>query len=180
MFKKILIVLLILIVAFVVVVALQPGDMRVSRSAVIPAAPAVVFDHVNDLHKWQAWSPWARLDPNATNTFEGPTAGKDAAFSWSGNMSVGEGTMTITESHPAEAIGIRLDFRKPMAGTNDVRFTFKPDGAGATSVTWEMAGKKNFVAKAMGLFMDCEKMCGDQFEAGFANLKEAVAASPAP
>ncbi|MCB1235205.1 MAG: SRPBCC family protein, partial [Verrucomicrobiae bacterium] len=103
MFKKILIVLLILIVAFVVVVALQPGDMRVSRSAVIPAAPAVVFDHVNDLHKWQAWSPWARLDPNATNTFEGPTAGKDAAFSWSGNMSVGEGTMTITESHPAEA-----------------------------------------------------------------------------
>jgi len=27
---------------------------RVVRSATIPAAPAVVFDHVNDLHKWDA------------------------------------------------------------------------------------------------------------------------------
>jgi hypothetical protein len=28
------------------------------------------------------------------------------------------------------------------------------------------------------LFMDCEKMCGDQFEIGLANLKKIVEAKP--
>jgi len=27
---------------------------------------------VNDFHQWDAWSPWAKLDPDAKITFEGP------------------------------------------------------------------------------------------------------------
>jgi hypothetical protein len=34
-----------------------------------------------------------------------------------------------------------------------------------------MSGRANFVAKAMGLFLNCEKMAGAQFEKGLANLK---------
>src|SRR6266478_5063331 len=98
MFTKILIALAVIVVVFVVIVALQPADFRVTRSATIPAPPAVVFAQVNDLHNWQAWSPWAKLDPAAKNTFEGPSAGTGAIFKWSGNSDVGEGSMTLTES----------------------------------------------------------------------------------
>ncbi len=42
-----------------------------------------------------------------------------------------------------------------------------------------MAGKNNFMAKCMGLVMNCDKMCGDQFEQGFANLQALVAPAPA-
>ena len=40
---------------------------------------------MNDFHKWDAWSPWAKLDPNAKTAFEGPSAGEGAVFAWAGN-----------------------------------------------------------------------------------------------
>jgi serine/threonine protein kinase HipA of HipAB toxin-antitoxin module len=45
-----------------------------------------------------------------------------------------------------------------------------------TRLSWNMSGKNGFMAKAIGLFMDCEKMCGDQFEKGLANMKAIVEA----
>ena len=72
MLKKILIALAVLIVGFIVVVALQPSDFRVERSATVAAPQADIFAQVNDLHKWDAWSPWAKLDPDAKISFEGP------------------------------------------------------------------------------------------------------------
>lgn len=57
-----------------------------------------------------------------------------------------------------------------FAGTSDAEFTFKPEGA-QTVVTWSMAGKKNFISKAISLFMSMDKMIGSQFEKGFADLK---------
>ncbi len=34
-----------------------------------------------------------------------------------------------------------------------------------------MKGKNNFTGKIFGLFLDCEKMAGGQFEKGLASLK---------
>ncbi len=177
MLKKILLGLAVVIVAFVVLVATRPSDFRVARSASIPATPDVVFPHVNDLKKWQEWSPWAKMDPNCKVVFEGPVAGVGAKFSWAGNNDVGAGSMTITESRPNEVIRFKLAFLKPMEGTCDTEFTFKPEG-GATLVTWTMTGKSSFPAKAISLFMDCDKMVGGQFEQGFKNLKAVITAAP--
>ena len=177
MIKKILIVLVGIVAALTVVVALRPADFRIARSASFSAPPAAVFEQVNDLHKFQEWSPWAKLDPAAKNSFQGPPAGTGAAFSWAGNMEVGEGTMTITESRPGELVRFRLDFRKPISGTNTAEFTFQPEGGG-TLVTWSTEGKNGFIAKAVGLVMDCDKMVGGQFEKGLADLKKIVEAAP--
>ncbi len=170
MLKRILIVLAIIFVASVVVVALQPDEFRVTRSATIAAPPEAVFAQVNDLHKWETWSPWAKRDPAARNTYEGPAAGIGAAFAWSGNHEVGEGRMTITESRPAELIRVRLDFVKPFKGTATSEFTFKPQ-SGQTLVTWTMLGRNNFIAKAAHLCMNCDKMVGGDFEQGLAQIK---------
>ena len=173
MLKKILIGIAILLVAFVVVVALQPSEFSVTRSATMAAAPETVFAQVDDFHKWQAWSPWEKIDPEMERTFEGEPAGAGAVYSWVGNSDVGEGSMTITESRPSELIRIKLEFIKPMAGTSDTEFTFKPDGDG-TAVTWNMTGENNFMAKAICLFMDMDEMIGGPFEEGLANLKSVV------
>ena len=63
MFKKILIGMAVVILVFLVVVALQPADFRITRSTIIAAPPEVVFAQVNDFHKWDAWSPWAKSIP---------------------------------------------------------------------------------------------------------------------
>jgi len=170
MLKKILIAFGLIIVVFVIVVATRPEDFRVSRSATIAAPPEAIFPHVNELQKWDAWSPWMKLDPNAKSTFEGPPAGKGAAMSWAGDSNVGEGKMTITDSRPNELVHFHLEFFKPMAGTSEAEFAFKPEG-NQTTVTWTMTGKNNFMAKAISLFMDCDAMIGGQFEKGLASMK---------
>jgi hypothetical protein len=177
MLLNILIALAVVLVVFLVVVAFQPSQFRVTRTVTMTAPPQAVFPHVNELRKWDAWSPWAKLDPNAKNSFEGPPAGTGAAMAWAGNNKVGEGRMTIIESRTSELVRFRLEFYKPMAGTCEAEFTFKPEG-NQTVVSWSMSGKNNFMAKAFGLFMNCEKMLGGQFEQGLVAMKSVVEAAP--
>jgi hypothetical protein len=103
-------------------------------------------------------------------------AGTGGVYSWSGNKEVGEGRMTITESRPNELIRIRLDFFKPFAATSIAEFTFKPEG-NQTAVTWSMSGDKNFMAKAIHLFMNMDNMIGNQFEKGLVDMKAAAEAT---
>ncbi|MBI3191328.1 MAG: SRPBCC family protein [Pedosphaera parvula] len=179
MLKIILIALPAVIIVFLIVVAMQPSEFRVARSATIAAPPETVFSHVNELKKWEAWSPWAKLDPNAKSTFSGPPAGVGAVMAWAGNNQVGEGRMTITESRPSETVRFKLEFFKPMAGVCTAHFTFKPEGQ-QTTVTWTMEGTNNFIAKAISLFMNCDKMVGGQFEKGLASMKAVVETAAKP
>ena len=163
-------------IIFFVVVAGRPDEFVVSRSAKISAPPEKVFPHVNDLQAWEAWSPWAKLDPNAKNSFAGPPSGVGTAMKWEGNNKVGVGRMTVTESKPGEVIRFRLDFEKPMKATNTAEFTFRPE-AGQTVVTWSMFGKNNFMGRLFGLIMNCDKMVGGQFEQGLTSMKSVVEAA---
>lgn len=177
MLKKLFVLFLIGIVVFAIIANNQSPLFHVERSATIAAPVSLVFNQVNDLRKWDAWSPWVKLDPNTKNIFSGPAAGTGAALAWqSDNNNVGEGKMTITESKPNELIRFQLEFKKPFEGTDTAAFAFTQVGE-QTNVTWSMDGEKNFVAKVMGLLMDCDKMVGEQFEAGLKNLNDVVAAA---
>jgi len=175
--KKILIGLVVVVVVFAAVVALQPADFRVTRSINVSAPAETVFSQVNDFHNWDAWSPWAKLDPAAKNSFEGPSAGAGAGFTWDGNDQVGAGRMTLIESRPSDLIRIKLEFERPFKDTSTAEFTFKPEGD-QILVTWSMSGRKNFMRKAFCLFMNMDKMVGGEFEKGLANLKAVVEAGP--
>jgi len=177
MLKKTLIVIGVIIVVFVIIVALQPAEFHVARTATVAAPAEVVFAQVNELRKWEAWSPWVKIDPAMKQTYEGPASGTGAISRWAGNNQVGEGSMTITESRPSELIRFNLEFIKPMAGTSTAEFSFKPEG-NQTTVTWSMSGKNNFIAKAMCLFMSMDKMVGGQFEKGLAQIKTIAEAAP--
>lgn len=170
MIVKILIGLAILAAVLVVIVAMQPSDFRVARTATISVPAAVVFAEVNNLPKWQAWSPFVKLDPDMKVTYSGPESGVGAISSWDGPKA-GAGSMTIVESRPDELIKFRLDFTKPFPGTSPAEFVFVSKGD-ATEVTWEMTGKNNFICKAMGLIMSPDKMLGGEFEKGLADLKK--------
>ena len=177
MLVKILGALVVVVAGLAVVVALQPSDFRISRTATIAAPAPVVFAQVNDFHNWAAWSPWAKLDPAMRQTYEGAPTGAGAIYTWVGNREVGEGRMTVVESRPSELIRVKLDFAKPLAGTSVAEFTFRPEGD-RTAVTWTMTGEKSFVAKAIHLVMSMDRMIGDQFEKGLAAMKTVAEAAP--
>lgn len=159
-----------------IVAALQPSQFRITRQAVLAASPEAVFPHVNDLPKWQAWSPWERLDPAMKRTFAGPSAGVGAVYGWNGNNKVGSGRMTIEESRAGALIRLKLEFFKPMACTNQAEFTFTPE-KGGTVLTWTMSGTSSLLGKIFCLFMNMDKMVGGQFEEGLANLKKVTEAA---
>ncbi|MDB6093321.1 MAG: hypothetical protein JWM32_883 [Verrucomicrobia bacterium] len=177
MLKKILLIIAAALVIFLVVVALQPSDFKVTRSIAIAAPAPTIFSRVNDFHQWSAWSPWEKMDPAMKRTFEGPPSGVGTMYGWEGNNEVGSGKMTITESRPSDLIRIQLDFLKPMPSTCVSEFSFQPSG-GQTLVTWTMSGKKNYVSKAFCMFMNMDKMVGGEFEKGLADLKR-VSETPA-
>ena len=162
------------IVVFLIVVAMQPSDFKVERSATMRAPAPAAFAQVNDFGNWQAWSPWEKVDPALKRQYEGPKAGTGAVYAWQGNKDVGEGRMTITDSRSAERIDIKLEFFKPFAAVNQTVFTFKPAAGDATAVTWIMTGQNNFLSKAICLFVDMDKMVGGMFDQGLSQMKAIV------
>jgi uncharacterized protein YndB with AHSA1/START domain len=166
-----------IVIVVVVVVASRPAEFQVARTARIAAPPPAVFAQVNDFHKWDAWNPWAKLDPAIKQTYAGAPAGAGAVYTWAGNSQVGEGRMTLTESRPNDLIRIKMEFLKPFAGTSTAEFTFRPEGD-QTVVTWRMDGRNNFMAKAIHLVMNMDKMIGGQFEKGLAQMKAVAEAAP--
>jgi Polyketide cyclase / dehydrase and lipid transport len=176
MIRKILLGIGVVIAAILVIAAFQPSQFRVSRSAVLAGSPAAVFSQINDLHRWEAWSPWAKLDPAMKVTFDGPSAGVGAVQTWAGNSKAGEGRMTILESRPNEFVRMKLEFFKPFNSTCEVQYVLKPE-SGGTAVTWTMAGPNSYPAKIFCLFMNQDKMIGGDFERGLAQLNAVVQTS---
>ena len=170
MLKKLLLAVVVVLAAFTVFITTRPASYRVSRSQAIAAPASTVYVQVADFHQWEKWSPWAKLDPAMKTTFAGPVAAPGSSYGWLGNDKVGEGKMTIVEARPGEMLRIRLEFLKPFASTNSSTFTFAPKGGG-TDVTWTMEGHNGFAGKAFSVFMNMDKMIGNDFEKGLAQLK---------
>jgi hypothetical protein len=176
MIKKILLRVAAAIAAIILIVlvlaAMQPADYRVERSRSIAAPADVLFEQVNDHKKFAVWNPWEKMDPTSKTAYSGEDSGVGAIASWKGDK-IGEGSATIIESKPGELVRQRMDWKKPMEGVSTVDFTFKTEND-KTTVTWAMYGKNNFMGKLMSLFMDCESMCGPEFDKGLADLEKVV------
>ena len=162
MFKTVLIVVVVLIAAILVYAATMPDDFRVQRTTSIKASPEKIFALINDLHRWDSWSPWEKMDPAMQRTFSGATAGKGAVYAWQGNSKVGEGRMEIADASPPSRVMIKLDFIKPIEGHNTAEFTLDPKGD-STNVTWSMYGPSAYIAKVIGVFASMDKMIGKEF-----------------
>lgn len=171
MLVKILIGLVAVLAILAGVIVMQPAEYSVVRTTTINAPPAVVFGLINDFHQWEHWSPWAKIDPNMKTTYSGPAYGPGASYHWIGNDDVGEGRMTIKDSNPNDRVGIDLEFIKPFESKSVTTFALKPEGPAATTVSWTMTGQNNFMSKAMTLFMSMDKMVGNDFEKGLAQMK---------
>jgi uncharacterized protein YndB with AHSA1/START domain len=173
MLKTILIVVAVAIAAVLIYAATRPDSFRVERSLQVNAPPEKVFALINSLSAWRSWSPWEKKDPAMQRSLTGPESGVGAAYGWKGNKNVGEGKMEIIESVPASRIRIKLDFVTPFEAHNQVEFTLTPAGGG-TRVVWAMSGPSPYISKLIGVFMNFDKMIGNDFEAGLANLKVAA------
>ena len=176
--KKVLAVAVLILLVLLAVVSSRPATYHIERSATLAATPEAIYTQLADFHQWDAWSPWAKIDPQMKTSFSGAPAGAGAVYDWTGNDKVGQGRMTILDAQPDSRVTIKLEFIKPFASTCTTGFALAPEGSG-TRVTWTMDGQNNFVGKAFGLFMNMDKAIGNDFERGLRQPGSAVAATPA-
>src|ERR1041385_8564146 len=168
-FKRILIVVGIVLLALVVVSQFLPSTYRVERSVVIAAKPEGIFPWLNNLRKWPEWSAWnAAKDPTLGYAYEGAEEGVGAASRWD-SKKFGEGSMKISEADPGKSLKFDLAFdhgKYLSKGT----ITLAAAGEG-TKVTWAMDGtvSRNPLDRFFSLMMD--SMVGKDFEEGLRNLQ---------
>lgn len=170
MIKTIVMVLVVLVAGILIFASTKPDTFRVERTTSIKAPAEKIFAVINDFHKWEAWSPWEKLDPEMKRTHSGAPSGKGAVFTWEGNSKVGAGRMEIMESTPSSRIVIKLDFIKPLEAHNTAELTLEPRG-NTTVVTWAMYGPAPFISKLVQVFVSMDSMIGKAFETGLATMK---------
>jgi hypothetical protein len=177
-FRKILIVLaIILLIVAAAGLLFFPSHIHVDRSVVISKPQKEVFNYVSDLHNWNSWSPWYKLDPNATYVYDGAATGVGSSLSWDSKVKdVGKGKLTIREDQPDSLVSLDLIFMDHGGAT--ASFHLMPEGE-ATKVTWgfDSDAGANPLMRIMGSMMD--KWIGKDFESGLAALKLNLESRPA-
>jgi effector-binding domain-containing protein len=166
MIRNIFIGLVVLVAAAVGVAFVLPQHPHTQRETIIAATPEQVFAVVDDMSRWNDWAPWAKMDPDMKQKFDGPAKGVGAKMSWT-SAKLGNGSMTVIESTPFSQIKEALDFDGNKAVAT---FTFAP-ADGGTKVVWSFdsdAGM-NPIARYFGLMVD--SMVGKDYETGLASLK---------
>lgn len=172
MWKKILGGVIAVIILVLAAGLLLPSKTHIERSSEIHATPSAVFAYLNDFHKFNLWSPWAKLDPNTQYTFSGPDQGVGAKMVWNSKHSnVGNGQQQIMISEPDRRVQTALNFGD--MGTAYANFDLAASGAN-TRVTWsfDQDNGYNILGRYFGLMMD--KFIGKDYEQGLVNLKSVV------
>lgn len=170
--KKALIGLAIFVGVLILIGLVLPSSVHVERSVAINSPPGAVFAMVNDIRKFNQWSPWARVDPKTQYTFEGPPTGAGARMNWSSeNPGVGSGSLEIVGSEPDHQVAFALNFGPQ--GTATSYYELKPEGA-KTLVIWGFDSDFGYdlVGRYFALFMD--SLIGSEYEKGLATLKSLV------
>jgi uncharacterized protein YndB with AHSA1/START domain len=170
MVLKVLLVIVVLLAGILLFAASKPDTFRIQRSLTMNASPEKIFPLINDLHNWPQWAPQDRENSTMKRSFSGPESGVGAASEWSGSGSTGKGQMTITQSDAPRLVALKVDFEKPFVAHNVNEFRLEPDGA-STKVTWSMQGTNLYMMKLMSVFTNMDRMMGQHFESGLANLK---------
>lgn len=106
---KFLYILLALIVIILLAGLFLPKEVYIDSTVKIQAPEEIVFNQINDLMNWEAWSPWKKADSTMVVSYENTTVGEGASYSWTSKHS-GNGKLIITESIPVKKVGIELDF----------------------------------------------------------------------
>jgi effector-binding domain-containing protein len=164
------IILVALVVLIVLLGIIAPNKYSVERSVIINSPRHLVFAYVSFWRNWQAWSPWAELDPAMKVSIEGVDGEKGAAYKWIGDKT-GTGEMLNTGVKEDEELGYHLHFVEPMESKADGYIRLAEENGG-TKVSWSMFGEDPFPWNILMLFMNMDKMIGPDFEKGLGKLKE--------
>jgi uncharacterized protein YndB with AHSA1/START domain len=175
--KTILIAVGILIAITLIVSLFAKKDYEVEREITIDKPKEEVFDYVKFLKNQDNYSKWATMDPDMKKTYRGTDGTVGFVSAWdSDNKDVGKGEQEIKKITEGERIDFEIRFFEPFESSEPAYMTTESLSENQTKVKWGFNGHMDYPMNIMMLFMDFEKMIGDDLETGLKNLKSVLEA----
>jgi hypothetical protein len=175
MVLKILIAIVIIIAIPFVVALFTKKEYHIVRMVTINRPKRTVFDYIRMLKNQDSFSVWAIMDPKMKKYFRETDGNPGFVSGWeSTNKKVGKGEQEIKKVTNGERIDYEIRFIEPFAGI--ARASMQTDSVlqNETRVTWKFDSRMNYPMNIMLLFMNMDKMVGNDLAKGLANLKQVL------
>lgn len=157
---------------FLVVGIFSAKDYSVERQTTINKPRAEVFAFIKLLKNQDRYSKWAMMDPAMKKTSAGKDGTIGAVSGWeSQNPDVGKGEQEIKGIVEGQRIDFELRFKEPFEAT-DKAYMITESSGNATIVKWGFNGRMSYPQNLMLIFMNFDKMLGDDLAIGLYNLKK--------
>ncbi len=169
--KKILLAIGILILLVLISALFIKKDYAVEKEIIINKPASEVYDYVRILRNQNAFSTFAKKDPNMKSVYTGKDGETGSVFAWEGNSEVGSGEQKITKLTKDQRIDIEMHFINPFESYAPAYFTFESVSANQTKIKWGMNGKMAYPLNFMRIFFDMEEMIGKEYQISLQNLK---------
>tara|TARA_R110002012_G_scaffold321930_1_gene552442 strand:- start:24782 stop:25321 length:540 start_codon:yes stop_codon:yes gene_type:complete len=170
--KKVLIGLAILFVLPLILALFVKKDYAVQKEVIIQKEKQEVFNYIKYLKNQDKYAKWNSVDPNMKKSYRGTDGTVGFVSHWeSDHEEVGWGEQEIKKITEGERIDFELRFLKPFVATEPAFMTTESVSENKTKVTWGFNGHMDYPMNIMLLFMDMEKMIGDDLAAGLTKLK---------
>ncbi|WDE02615.1 SRPBCC family protein [Thalassomonas actiniarum] len=173
MLKKIALVIVTIIAIPLVMAIFVKTSYDVEREVVINKPKDQVFNYIRFLKNQNEFSKWANIDPNMTKSYRGIDGEVGFVSAWdSQHEEVGTGEQEIVAIQDGHRIDFELRFLKPFEATEPAYMITEDVSGNQTKVKWGFSGHMDYPMNLMFLFMDFEKIIGDDLQTGLDNLKE--------
>jgi Polyketide cyclase / dehydrase and lipid transport len=161
-----------IIILLLIVAVFIKKEYAVERSITINKPKEVVFNYIKYLKNQDDFSKWASMDPNMKKEFKGTDGTVGFISAWEGNKKVGKGEQEIKKITAGEQVDFELRFIKPFPGVANAYLQTADAGNNQTTVKWGFDSKMKYPMNLMLLFLNMDKMIGNDFATGLANLKK--------
>jgi hypothetical protein len=144
----------------------------IEREIIINKPKQTVFDYIKLLKNQDSFSKWANTDPAMEKEYRGTDGTVGFVSAWNSKVkNVGKGEQTIKKITDGENIDFDLHFMKPMEAKAKANMATLALSENETKVKWGFSSGMKYPMNLMLLFMNMEKMLGDDLSEGLNNLK---------
>ena len=170
--KRILLAVLAIIGLALITALFVKKEMHAEREVVINKPKSEVYNYVKYLKNQNDYSKWGSMDPAMKKDFKGTDGTVGFVSAWESEKDdVGEGEQEIKGIKEGERIDYEIRFKEPMESTAAAYMTTEAVSENQTKVKWGFDSKMAYPFNIVRLFMDIDKMIGDDFQTGLNNLK---------
>ncbi len=165
------IILFSILIIILVLAAVTRKSYIVVRKATISNSPQAIFAYIRQLGLQENYSKWVMTDPGKKITTRGTDGTVGFVYAWNGNKQAGEGEQEITRITEDKKLSTEVRFVRPFKGIAQTTMELT-SLAPATQIEWTFSSAMPYPMNIMLLFINMEKMLGNDMEASLANLKK--------